>query len=189
MRRTQLKFARHVIYNLKRRYGVPVDLYRIVNVGVNDETGRTTTTKLKYRVRKMVQLPSNLISNMGIAGQYKNPSPNFPAQDLDIENTKFILDQRDVPDDFQLSSSDYFIVKRQVNREDQIGRRFNIMKFTEIEDGIGYYIEARYIIGGQRNEVFDTMISEQLPLTIGVDKTLSYIKDVSEVLTLGEQWQ
>lgn len=173
MRRTQLKFARQVLYNLKRRYGVPADLYRITISNQNVQTGRTINQKEKYHIRKLVWLPNTMLSQMGIPGQFKNPSGGFTSDDSDIETTTFILDQRELPSDFQLRSDDYLIVKREVNRLDQASKRYNIQKFIELEDGIGYLVYARYLVGGQRNEVFDKDIHEII--------TFTEIKDVELV--------
>jgi hypothetical protein len=164
MRRTQLRFARHTLYNLKRRYGVPADLYRLASVTQDDETGRALKTKEKYHIKRLIWMPTTLLSQMNIPGQFKNPNPNFPSQDIDTSSTYFILDQKEMPSLFQMQTDDYFVVHRQVNKLEQGGRRYNIQKSIELEDGIGYLISARYMIGGQRNEVFDLPIGEALTM-------------------------
>lgn len=164
MRRTQLKFARQSLYNLKRRYGVPADLYRIIDSIQNVQTGRMINEKEKYHIKKLIWLPNTILSQMGIPGQFKNPSPDFTSGDIDIETTTFILDQKELPSSFQLNSDDYLIVKREVNRISRASKRYNIRKFIELEDGIGYLIYARYLVGGQRNEIFDKDIHEILTI-------------------------
>ncbi len=164
MRRTQLRFARHTLYNLKRRYGVPANLYRLASVTQDDETGRAIKVKEKYRIKRLIWLPTTLLSQMNIPGQFKNPNANFPSQDIDTTSTYFILDQKEIPASFQVQSDDYFVVHRLVHRQEQSGRRYNIQKSVELEDGIGYLISARYMIDGQRNEVFDVDVDETLAL-------------------------
>lgn len=157
MRRNQLQFTRHTLYNLKRRYGVPADLYRITAAVTNPGTGRTTKTKVKYHIRKLIWFPTTVLSQMHVPAQYKNPSPNFPSQDIDTTSTTFLLDQRDVTGIPRLENTDYFVVGHHSGK-----RRYDIMKAVEMEDGVGYLISARYMVGGQRNEIFDTGVVDSL---------------------------
>lgn len=163
MRQNNLTFVRNVLYSLKKRYGAPADLYHVISVTENSQTGQSIITKCKYHLRRVILLPITFDREMNILGGYKKPTRNLPSEDIDITQRVIIIDKRDLPYDFVYGPTDYLIVHEQLTRTVfSQGERFNIQKAQALEDNISTMITAKYIIGGQRNEIFEFDICEHL---------------------------
>ncbi len=165
-------FGRRALYNMKRRYGAPIDLYHVTGTTDDLETGQSTVTRVKYHIRKAILLPITATGEINIVGGYLRRVSNLPSTETVIESRLFIIDLEDLPADLQLNDNDYFIMKTYVRRKAGPGRRFNITKVQYLEDNISLLITGRFIEGGQRNEIFDANVTETLELGESGEGTL-----------------
>ena len=151
-----------VVYQLKQLYGVPADLYHIVSITDDILTGKSTTDKVKYRIRRAVCLPVKTLHDMSIPGAFKKDN-NFPSQSFTVEDRLIIIDRRDLPKDFAFGEKDYIVTH--YKRRIAAGKRFNIAQLTEFEDDRSVVILGKFIKGGQVAEIVDTKSKETLPIS------------------------
>lgn len=104
---SQINFIRQVIYNLKRRYGVSVELHQISDSEVDLATGEKTIQQVVYKIRKAILLPRQFEKvDDSILGETRR---RFVG--LLVSNRRtIIIDMRDYPASYELGANDYVII-------------------------------------------------------------------------------
>ncbi|KKL61127.1 hypothetical protein LCGC14_2198430 [marine sediment metagenome] len=150
------RFIRRTIYSLKRQYGNRVDVYKLLDTETNYQTGDKTVTKSVTIVRKCIVLP------VKIAREVVQTITQISANKLfvyggsyDAGTRMFIIDARDMADDYEFANDDWIIYN---------GRRYEIKNIEEFEQRAAWSIIGREIKGVRPEQVFFAHITEQLAL-------------------------
>jgi len=130
----QLQFIRKVLYQLKQRYGIKVDYYRVTATTVDDETGAVSTTKTKFTIRKAIRLPDKRTRGFQYDLSFIAANKNFTmGGTYDRDTRDFIIDRRDIPKEFEPALEDYILLNNE---------RYNVKQVVELDEGQGYYLTA-----------------------------------------------
>lgn len=157
-----LYFIRRVLYKLKKNYGFPISLYKILESQNDPQTGRKDRKRAVYDIRKAVILtPSDLkrTFNHDRAFAAAVTSRFSYGGFYDIEALYIMIDCRDLPRDFLIELQDFFIYNH---------KRYNIDDCQKIEPGLAYIIKSRELRGSEPTEIITEKIIQSLPLEQGV---------------------
>lgn len=106
-----LTFIRETIYDLKRQYGTPLEIYAITSSTVDLETGVKAVTKSVYRIRQAILLPRTVarqvVNRLGEKLLFKQ------GGSVDQDNRLVIVDMRDYPASYQVRVNDYAVIDHQ----------------------------------------------------------------------------
>lgn len=152
-RRTQ-----HTLYLLRREYGGPVTVYRLIDANSDPRTGKRLVTVEAFPVRRAVILPAkwSLQERRGISLISANKQMVQGGQyEAGLQN--FILDSRDIP--FEPTTDDWLV---------HDGRRFDFAAIEEYEDGSSWLIGARALPGRAANQIFHQRVESLVSLTQGI---------------------
>jgi hypothetical protein len=185
---TPLLFTKRVLYNLKRRYGVPADWYHVLSTQSDAGTGKNIVNKQKFRINRAIVMPVALSLEMNLLGGYRrvdNASSGMPSPPTLVDARYIILDGYDIPKsiDITATAEDYIIDL--INNQ-----RYNIQKISTLEGMLGHLITARFVKGGIRNEFFDLSLNESLifsevttePWYQPINESLTFSETVTEVI-------
>ena len=172
--------ARTALYALRRRFGAPGDLYHINSIVDNPETGAVITNRTKYVFKHIIILPQQL----NRANDATRTA--MPSIEIDQDDTHIIIDKRNpiLPEGFKLAVNDYIIVHTTVRRKRSTGRRYNIKKIIDLEDGVSWLLTAKYVKDAELNEIFDIPIRENLVITQMGAPSILDVMDGSNVLPI-----
>lgn len=110
-----LSDIKRVLYRLKRQYGVEVKLVQIELGEVNFRQGnRATNTPTITTIRKGILLPKMLNSTFYQDIAYLAANKNFTSGGFVDSNIRtLIIDNRNLPNNYERNKQDYFLVKTQ----------------------------------------------------------------------------
>lgn len=151
-RRTQ-----QALYVLRREFGGPVMVYRLISSSSDPTTGESTDVIEVYPVDLAVILPAkgSLQEKRGISLISANKQMVQGGQyEADLQG--FIIDSRDIP--FEPGTDDWLVLK---------GQRFNFATIDRYEDNSSWLIGARALQGRAPNQVFLCKAESLLSLTQG----------------------
>lgn len=134
---TQLhQMSKRTLYMLKRQYGGPIDIYKLVDSQTDVRTGQKTVTTSAYRIRRVIIMPAgwSRVRMPSISSANKD----FVAGGAHDANTRdFIVDRRDAPD-LTLTSDDWIVYQ---------GRKYQVSKVEAFEFDSGWIITAKESVG------------------------------------------
>lgn len=151
---------RQALYQLKKDYGAPIDIYKLVASETNVRTGEKVITKTVTHVRRAVVVPARIdriaqrtISIISANKQFVTGGTYDAAQ------RDFIIDRRDVPALPELTADDWIIYNR---------RKYQVKTVEAFEVDAGWVVSARELVG----EVPEQIIEER------VKSTLAFVPDL-----------
>lgn len=149
----QLKFLRTALYNLRQRYGVNVDFYRLTESNTDFTSGLKTTTRTKYSVKKLIRLPIKTIRHS--LGDF-NDFAHFIT--TDHNQRQFILDMR-MSNGYIPDENDYLVIGND---------RYEIKSIQILDFDLGFMISAESTEGAKLKRVF----TESITLTLEPTQTI-----------------
>lgn len=152
----QLRFISQVIYKLKRRYGLPVQLLKRTSTTVDIETGRKTIVKAFMNLRRAIVLPSRMHREFFYDLAFIAAAKNFTyGAHLDPEERRFIIDRKDLRG-WEIEVGQWLVYQN---------RRYDIKEVSDFEDDRAYYVLAKQSIASSAGDVTevsdDIVISEE----------------------------
>ena len=150
---------RRAIYQLKYRYGYPVDFYKIVKGVYNTQTGKTEFTTTKLRIERALIMPSNVQRNFFFSISVIQAASQFiQGGDVQLNDRQIIIDGRDLPRDqngltWIINIDDYFIWEHQ---------RYDIKVAETLEYQTGWVISGRKIQGARNNEIHEQKMHDYI---------------------------
>ena len=146
------------LYQLRRQYGGPVTIYRLVSSDTTPETGVTETEVESYDIRSAVILPGkwSLQEKRGISLISANKQLVQGGQ-YEIGLQDFIVDSADLP--FRPTTDDWLVYG---------GKRFNFAAVDEYEDDSSWLISARALSSRAENQHFHVYASSLINVVQGV---------------------
>lgn len=142
--RTRFRFVKRILYQLKRKYGLPLDIYHIISVTSDTKSGTKTVNKTKYHIRRAILLPTILRRKMAVELGLKPTGYGPSPPGYDIKERLIIIDNDDLPD-VDLNAEDYLVIDHE---------RHDIKSIEELENKRASVFTTRVVEGGEANEIF-----------------------------------
>lgn len=126
------------LYALKRQYGGPIVVYRLLTSEVDPKTGEATVETLATRVKRAIVLPAmmtrEVVRNISVISADK-----LMVQGGGFDSSKrvFIIDRRDARD-LVISQDDWLVYN---------GRKYQFEKIEEMEFDSGWIITGKVLLG------------------------------------------
>lgn len=152
----QLRFIREAIYGLKREYGIPGDLYILIDSTSNLETGERIVKKEVFRIKRVILLPRRLYNNVVtlVGGTQKI----HHGATTDQSERLIIIDSKDYPKDYTVSKEDYFVINR---------TRYNVLEVQDFESKLAVLLKVRQIEGELPRQILDVRANTSVNLNSG----------------------
>lgn len=148
------------IYKLKQTFGKSVDIYRLNTISTDFATGNISTAKSRWRVRKAIFLPREMVHKFAYTPTFTVANKNTTEGGYyDVENQTFVFDGRDLPKGFTFQPDDYLVIKNQY--------KYELVLAGTYGDSNGFIVIAR-LLRGQVPDIgvaFDMSIHDNL--TVG----------------------
>lgn len=148
------------LYALKRQYGGPITIYRLLNSEVNSQTGVVAVRTQVTRVRRAAILPAimtrNVVRNISIISADKQM---VQGGSYDVSKRVFIIDRRDARS-LVLSQADWLVWD---------GVKYQFEKIEKLEFRTGWIITGKALLG-------------ETDLETGLQQSL----EASDALTVGD---
>lgn len=177
----QLAFMRRVLYDVKKRYGGPVDLYIQTLSATDLTTGSKTITRVKYHIDRVPILPVKFFQQGLYSQAFLKAAREFAYggyQDQDVK--QFVIDGYDLPVGFEILPEHYLVADH---------KRYEIAVVSRIEGNLGYLIIAKRLTGVQVDEVSEAKLYQTIRFThsvivnkvsnLSVTQTLSFTQGVA----------
>lgn len=154
------------LYVLKRQYGGPIVIYRLLSSEVNLETGEAEVKTLATRVKRAIVLPVRLTRdiarNISVISADKTM---VQGGSFEVGKKVFIVDRRDARS-LVLSHDDWLVWN---------GHKYQIEKIDEIEFDSGWIITGKVLLG-------ETDLEDGLQQTVdGLDVVEPIVEVAGEV--------
>lgn len=141
--RRNTRFISRVLYRLKRRYGAKVTFIRDAAV-LNLETGKKTTTKTTWDVKRVIVLPNSLSQQFVYDLAFIAGNKNFTEGGVfDTGSRKLILDAKDAGT-YVPKMRDYLTLDNE---------RWRVIKVQKFEMNTGYMITGQITEGSPVRDV------------------------------------
>jgi hypothetical protein len=155
--RTLNRFIRRTLYSLKRQYGSRVDIYKLVGVNTDYETGVKTVVKTVEVVRKCIVLPVKIAREVSkTISQISSNKMFVYGGTYDAGTRMFIVDTRDMPKDFEFTNDDWIVYN---------SRRYDIKTIEEFEQRTAWTIVAKEVSGVRPEQVLFAHVTDQLSMS------------------------
>lgn len=128
------RIAPLAVYVLKRQYGGPVDIYKLVSSETNVRTGVKDVITTVYHIKRAIILPagySRAKLSTGVIG-------GFPGGLRDSNARDFIVDRKDAPQLESLTVDDWIVYKQ---------RKYQIAKVEACEFDSSWLIASKELVG------------------------------------------
>jgi len=166
------------LYTLKRQFGGPIAIYRLLSSQVDPKTGIATTETRVTRVRRAAVLPATftreVVRNISIISADKQM---VQGGSYDTSKRVFVIDRRDARS-LVLSLDDWLVWD---------GRKYQFEKIDELEFRTGWIITGKVLleetdleIGLQQSlSASDEVLLDETDLEIGLQRSLSASDEVA----------
>lgn len=156
--RNKLRFMYESVYKLKRDYGLPLDIYRITGETTDYETGKKTTIKVKFHIRRGIFLPSRVMRDFAKDVAYQGDMRNAKYQGLfDSSQRQLVIDKTDLNDIFKtLTTADWIVFNH---------TRWEISEIDEFEEDVAYWLIIKQMKGATKYEVHSLSLKSKLQFT------------------------
>ena len=142
---------------LKRDYGCPIDIYKLVGAQTDVRTGVRTVSVSVYHVQRAIVLPTTtrrkgLLRKMAAGTEAIR---DFQASgSYDVGDASLIVDRADVPASLKLSADDWIVYE---------GRKYPVQTVEEFVMG-GWIITVGELVGEVPTQVFDIKAESTITL-------------------------
>ena len=147
---------RQALYQMKKDYGAPIDIYKLVSSETDARTGDKVVTKSVTHVRRAIVVPARIdrVAQQTISVISANKQ-FVTGGHYDASQREFIIDRRDVPALPELTADDWIVYNR---------RKYQIKNIESFEVDAGWVIAARELVGETPEQVFDLRAESFLEL-------------------------
>lgn len=147
-----LGFIKTVIYKLKRQFGLKMEV--IHDVTTTDlATGKKTVVKQFWTIKQAIQMPEiskhSSIFALFLKTQFRQGS------ELNLGDMFVIIDGRDVPDDWKVSSGkDWYAVIK--------SKRYEILEARSYEENAAYFLTLRELKGTPLERIIEITVRDRI---------------------------
>jgi hypothetical protein len=159
--RNQLVFIRRALYELKKRYGLPIDVYRLASTETNLATGERTRVLSKTSIVRAIVMDAQLWTRFHYDLAYIMAARQFSMGGFtDSAERVFIIDRDDLASDFQINTTDYIVFD---------GKKYEIKSCVDYEERAAYLVTGRHTPNEPINQIHEMSVSQHVTLTHEVD--------------------
>ncbi len=150
------RFIRRTLYNLKRQYGSRVDVYQLIDTETNYETGVKTASKTATIVYKCIVLPVKIAREVVQTISQISANKAFVyGGSYDSGARTFIIDSRDMPDDYEFTNDDWIVYNN---------KRYEIKSIEEFEQHTAWVIVGKEVRGVTPEQIIQKQVTSNLIL-------------------------
>jgi hypothetical protein len=142
------QFAELVLYRLKRDYGQPLRLYKLLDSTTDVQTGQKHQTIATYFIPLAIALPGEWQRVRGVE------RTTVAKGSYDVEGRPFIIDRQDVPVE-TLTADDWFVLRHV---------KYQIIKVEEFEIDAAWLVHARALVGEIAQQELDETATDAIRL-------------------------
>ena len=141
---------RQALYQLKKDYGAPIDIYKLVSSETDARTGEKIVAKTVTHVRRAIVVPSRMdrVANQTISLISANKQ-FVTGGHYDVNERDFIIDRRDVPALPELTADDWIVYNR---------RKYQVKTVESFEVDAGWVVTARELVGETPEFIHDLRV-------------------------------
>jgi len=154
--RSMNRFIRRVLYSLKRQYGGRVDIYKLSDTETDYESGVKSYVRTMVTIRKCPVLPAKIqreaVQTISIISANK---AFVYGGSYDAGTRTFIVDARDLPDDYEIVKDDWFIYN---------SRRYELKSILEFEQHTGWIVVGREVKGVRPEQILHLKVENWLDM-------------------------
>ena len=152
------RLVRQTLYDLKKRYGAKVTIYKLTSASTDYRTGAKSATKLSQDVQKCIVLPTQelrrffaSIAFISAAKQFLSPG----IQGWDQSQRGFIFEGRDIPG-WEFEPEDWIVYR---------DRRYEVVQVERLEFDTGWLVVCKEAKGAQPEQDIRINVVDSLNLT------------------------
>ena len=135
---TLKRFIKRALYSLKRRYGLPVDVYQSGSNTADVRTGVVDIGKTVHRLKKAIVLPSQLTKEEHRTISIISANKQMLQGGWYEADVRTILIERAELPGIELGTDDWFVFQ---------GRKYAIISVQDYELNMGWIIRVRALTG------------------------------------------
>ena len=147
---------RQALYQMKKDYGAPIDIYKLISSETDVRTGEKIVNKSVTHVRRAVVVPAK--KDRGGKQTISVISANkemVTGGHYDLNQRQFIIDRRDVPAMPELTADDWIVYNR---------RKYQVVTVESFEVDAGWVVAARELVGEIPEVVYELRAESCLEL-------------------------
>ncbi len=138
---------RQALYQLKKDYGAPIDIYRLISSETNVRTGEKVITKTVTHVHRAVVVPARIDRTAQQSISLISANKQFvTGGSYDSAQRDFIIDRRDVRTLPELTADDWIVYNN---------RKYQVKTVEAFEIDAGWVITARELVGEQPERIIE----------------------------------
>lgn len=142
-----------LLYQLKHRFRSQIELVRKVEVTTNVQTGRRTITQTVHCFDAVVEVTNNWLTR------------TFNRTDIDNNSKGWLIDPRDLPDDYEPSLNDVVQDYGRHSNDPKLVAVYQVVTVENVEGGI--LVIGRRQLGSDQSAIKSPTASDDLPFTEG----------------------
>lgn len=147
---------RRVLYSLEKRFGAPLDYYRLLGSETNIETGVRSINRKVINVPRAVILPTRVRREAERSISVISADKKFvQGGGYDIGLKQFIIRGELLSEINGVQLDDWIVYQ---------SRRFNVVEFDDYEFSGSYLITAREAVGAQSRQLHSLTVGQSLTL-------------------------
>ena len=147
---------RQSLYQLKKDYGAPIDIYVLVSSDTDVRTGMKRVAKKVTHVRRAIVVPSRIDRVAQQTISIISANKQFvTGGHYDVSQRDFIIDRRDIPALPELTADDWIVYNR---------RKYQVKTVEAFEVDAGWVITARELVGEVPEQIFTLRAESRLEL-------------------------
>lgn len=134
----QLVYMDRVLYNLRKLYGVTIQIERINSQSFDPTTGKIALDNYVRTVKKVILLPESVKRDFVYDLAFIAANKNFTYGGLfDVGEQTLIIEHKSLPQDYELSENDHIHLN---------GERFEIKRYREFMPRKLYIVVIKRVV-------------------------------------------
>jgi hypothetical protein len=148
------RFIRKTLYSLKRQYGGRVDIYKLIETATDYASGEKTYSRTMITLSRCIVLPAKIQREAVQTISHISANKAFVyGGTYDAGTRTFIIDARDLPDNYEITEDDWLIYN---------DRRYEIKNISEFEQHTGWVVVGKETKGVQPEQILHVKLEDWL---------------------------
>ncbi len=159
------RMIRATLYDLKKRYGAPISVYKLSAASTDYETGVKSATKTSVDIQKAIVLPTSEARRFLTSISFISASKSFVspgAQGWDQSQRGFIIEGRDLLN-FEFEPEDWIVYR---------GKRYEVTLIEALEFDTGWLIIAKHTRGSAPEQIINLNLVDTLNVSQNESETV-----------------
>lgn len=149
-------YMKHILYKLKMQFGDNIQIYTPETKILNTQTGVTVQPYSLINIQRAIPTPSKLNTIFKYSKSFVSTNRQFAEGGFfDTEIKDFLIDAKDLPSGFVLTTQQYIIHQ---------DKRYNIKEIDNIGNGTAYIVIAQQTLGDYGRATYSLQVFDFLNL-------------------------